>query len=285
MTRDLANFPALHAVFQPIVDLRRAGTVYGHESLIRGPADSLLHTPAALFARAREDGHLLGLERAAAHVGATRYAQTRPRGKLFLNFSATALLAAGRPGDACALANLLGQTGLSAADIIIELTEDDPYPDLDALNDVLDGWRAQGALLALDDFGTAYSSLRRWTELRPDIVKVDRFFTRGASQDRRKRHTLAALCSLAQGDATRMVAEGVEHAEDLAAVRDLGFDYAQGFFLDAPAEQPAMQLRDEVLEVLTPRRTRSYRVSWPMPRFSAGEKTPPPCPSGLPHLP
>lgn len=254
---------ALHAVFQPVIDLAR-GKVYGHESLIRGPRDTELQFPDALFALARRQGRVVELERAAARVGAATYSAHHGAAKLFINFGASALLSLARQNPARPLADLLAGVGIETSQIVIELTEDDPGPGSDELGGVLRGLREQGAMIALDDFGNGYSSLRRWAELQPDIVKIDRYFARDVHLDARKMQALRALLEIAEAYGTRLVAEGIETADELGAVRDLGFHYAQGYFLDRPAAELSHQLNAATLEVLEHRQVAVYPPSGPV---------------------
>jgi EAL domain-containing protein (putative c-di-GMP-specific phosphodiesterase class I)/GGDEF domain-containing protein len=259
----LVDQTALHAVFQPVIDLAR-GKVYGHESLIRGPRDSDIQFPDALFSLAKRQGRVVELERAAARVGAATYAAQRGTAKLFINFGASALLALARQNPVRPLASLLADTDIDTSQLVIELTEDDPGPGSDELSRVLRLLREQGAMLALDDFGNGYSSLRRWAELQPDIVKIDRYFARDVHLDARKMQALRALLDIAEAYGTRLVAEGIETADELGAVRDLGFHYAQGYFLDRPTPGVNHHLNGATLEVLEHRQVAVYPPSGPV---------------------
>ena len=107
----LVDQTALHAVFQPVIDLAR-GKVYGHESLIRGPRDTEIQFPDALFLLAKRQGRVVELERVAARVGAATYAAQRGTAKLFINFGASALLALARQNPVRPLASLLADTDI-----------------------------------------------------------------------------------------------------------------------------------------------------------------------------
>lgn len=116
---DLIARRALSAVFQPIVEFED-GAILGYEGLIRGPAGSPLETPFALFALANAEGRVLELERAAALTCVQAFAQSACEGKLFLNFSAEAILKLGETRDAT-LAWLV-RLGLPVERLVVELT-------------------------------------------------------------------------------------------------------------------------------------------------------------------
>ncbi|HET7040702.1 MAG TPA: EAL domain-containing protein, partial [Gemmatimonadales bacterium] len=88
--------------------------------------------------------------------------------------------------------------------------------------------------LAVDDVGTGHSNLQMVIEVRPDFLKLDRFFVTGAATDPVRQATLAAMAGLAAALGGAVVAEGVETAADLAAVRAAGITLAQGYLLSPP---------------------------------------------------
>ena len=94
--------------------------------------------------------------------------------------------------------------------------------------------REQGVGLAIDDFGTGYSSLARLRNVPVDQLKIDKSFVIGLAQDERLRGMVQAMCQLASSLSLSVVAEGVEDAPTLAALRAMGCALAQGFHLAVP---------------------------------------------------
>ena len=76
---------------------------------------------------------------------------------------------------------------------------------------VMKSLRALGAVVALDDLGESHSGLRRWTELEPDVVKIDMFFTQGISTNPRKLEFVRAIASLGETLGTVLVEIGRAH--------------------------------------------------------------------------
>lgn len=222
--------------FQPVVDLSHS-RIYGHESLIRGPVDTALHYPDALFAEARRQGLHPQLELASFRAGAQGFQENDAAGKLFLNLSGSALIHYWTLwGDDMPL-RLLKDCALEPSSIIVELTEQDRLSDhLDELGNAFACLRERGMRIALDDYGVGNSNLRLWSEMQPDLVKIDRYFFNGIGQSDRKQSMVRAILKVAQHLGTAIVAEGIETAEDLAVVRDLDIRYAQGWFLGRPEE-------------------------------------------------
>ena len=241
---------SLWPVFQPIVSMHD-GTLYAHEALIRGPQGMPLHTPDALLAAARKEGLLLAFEIACVAAALQQWSALRQPGRLFVNLSASALLQMmrGRSGDA--LAQSIRKLGLQPRMLVIEITEHEHVTDIQALGEVVQQVHAAGVMLALDDFGDGRSSLRLWSELQPDIVKIDKYFTADLSRQAKKLQTLRALMQIAEVFGTSLVAEGIETADDLRVVRDLGISLGQGYFLGRPMAQPREHIETQAAQVLS----------------------------------
>ncbi|MNY12256.1 Cyclic di-GMP phosphodiesterase Gmr [compost metagenome] len=98
-----------------------------------------------------------------------------------------------------------------------------------------------GFSIALDDLGAGYSSLRLWSELRPDIVKIDRHFIDGIHLDPLKREFVGSILQMAKAARARVIAEGVEQLEELQLLERMGVDLVQGYLLGRPQEQPVSE--------------------------------------------
>jgi EAL domain-containing protein (putative c-di-GMP-specific phosphodiesterase class I)/GGDEF domain-containing protein len=230
----------LHSLFQPIIALadRR---ILGYEALTRGPSNSPLHSPIALFSVARNCGRLSELELASRRSACRRFRDLQLDGKLFLNVSPESLLEpTHQPGRTL---KLLQEFGITPDRVVIELTEQAPIDDFALLDTALHHYRAMGFSIALDDLGAGYSSLRLWSELRPDYVKIDRHFIDGIHQDAVKREFVGSILKMAKASRAQVIAEGIELAEELAVLSEMGVDLLQGYLLSRPQEQPPRDAR------------------------------------------
>jgi diguanylate cyclase (GGDEF)-like protein len=251
----------LHAVFQPIVDLKSA-TVHAHEALIRGPEHSPLHRPEALLHLAQEEGLLYEFELFCLQVALRRWGMLRQPGRLFLNISANALSRLVDVGGTALLAQGIRNLQVSPRMVVLEITEHERIDDMDALGEVSRALQLEGLALALDDFGDGRSSLRLWSQLKPDIVKIDKYFSHDIHRSADRLKTLQALLQIADVFGTSLVAEGIEHEAELRVIRDLGVTYGQGWLLgrpDAlvraePAREAASVLLDTRVAVLPEQR-------------------------------
>ena len=226
--------------------------MHAHEAFIRTPADCPWRNPDELFAAARIEGRSIELEIECVRLALRDWASQRPSGRLFLNLSAQALAHAFRDGAGELDGVLRFMHGLSLVPegLVIELTEHERVHDVDALARAVERLRRLRVAVALDDFGDGRSSLRLWSELKPEIVKIDMYFTRDLATHPEKLQTLRALIQIAQIFGTSLVAEGIESPQDLLLVRDLGIDHGQGWVFGRPARSLCTQLPDEAVAVL-----------------------------------
>jgi EAL domain-containing protein (putative c-di-GMP-specific phosphodiesterase class I)/GGDEF domain-containing protein len=240
---------ALSSVFQPIVSLTGGG-IHAHEALIRGPQGMPLQSPDALFAAARREGLLQDLEVACVLAALERWAALKQNGRLFVNISASALARCFHGRSGVHITEYVSRFGLNPGMVVFELTEHEQVTDIVQLVEIAREVHAAGMSFALDDFGDGRSSLRLWSELSPDVVKIDKYFTGQISQHAKKLKTLRALMQIAETFGTTLVAEGVETGDDLRVLRDLGVPLVQGYFLGRPDRQPRERIDAAAQSVL-----------------------------------
>ncbi|RMP59234.1 hypothetical protein ALQ18_04214 [Pseudomonas marginalis pv. marginalis] len=231
---------SLYSLFQPIICLSDR-SILGYEALSRGPSNSPLHSPVALFSVASHAGRLSELEMACRESACRRFSAQKLPGKLFLNISPESLMeTAHQPGRTL---QLLRDFGIAPSQVVIELTEQTPTDDFDLLQTALHHYRDMGFAIALDDLGAGYSSLRLWSELRPDYVKIDRHFIDGIHQDALKREFVGSILQIARASRAQVIAEGIELPEELAVLTEMGVDLVQGYLLCRPQEHPPQEAR------------------------------------------
>ncbi|WP_022963528.1 bifunctional diguanylate cyclase/phosphodiesterase [Halopseudomonas pelagia] len=227
---------AVSVLFQPIVSMVQQRIV-GYEALSRGPSNSSLHSPLTLFATARQCGLLTELEMLCRRKAVEAFSRMQLPGSLFLNVSPESLLEKQHyPGRTLAM---LKASGMTPDQVVIELTEQAPIDNFALLHSALVHYRDMGFRIALDDLGAGYSSLRLWSELRPDFVKIDRHFIDGIHLDPLKREFVGSILSLAKASQAHIIAEGIEQTEELKVLEDMGVDWVQGYWLGRPETEPA----------------------------------------------
>jgi EAL domain-containing protein (putative c-di-GMP-specific phosphodiesterase class I)/GGDEF domain-containing protein len=237
----------LTALFQPIVNIDGA-SIFGHEGLIRGPADSHLHFPLDLFAEARKHGMSVEVEHLSRQIVIESYARSAATNKLFLNVSPECFM---QPNAAkgSTLA-YIHQSGLDSHNVVIELTENSPTLDYNLLRKAAEHYRSMGFEIAMDDLGEGFSSLRLWSELRPDYVKIDKHFIHGINADPVKLEFVRSIQQIAQNSGAKVIAEGIETQAELVIIKDLNIAYGQGYFLGRPLAHPLQDLALDLDAVL-----------------------------------
>lgn len=153
-----------------------------------------------------------------------------------INASASTLCTRDLPG---LLEQRVGQAGLPARLVKVELTEDEPVTDWLALSSVLNLLRVRGFELAMDDFGAGIASMRLFSAMPFTELKIDRDFIVHMHREPASRAVVAAAIEMGRVLGRRVVAEGVEHERDVQLLRELGCDVAQGYGISMPLEPDA----------------------------------------------
>jgi diguanylate cyclase (GGDEF)-like protein len=251
LERDLphaAGRGELQLVYQPFIALSRDGedgdALVAVEALLRWAHPELgAVPPVELIPVAEATGAIAGLgewvlEQACRDLVAWR-ADLDPASPLsvFVNVSPVQL------GDAAfteRVDRVLTATGADPRHVGVEITESAVLDGEDAgIARALGLLRARGLRIALDDFGTGYSSLTHLRRVPVDLLKIDASFITGVEQ-REDRTIVSAVAGMAQELGVLVLAEGVEQAAQLEAVRSLGCDLAQGYHLGRPVPAPAI---------------------------------------------
>lgn len=221
LIRRLCAEGRLETVFQPMIELDSNHPV-AYEALTRFPDER--HSTREWFAAAAELGVSLELELAAIRSALTHLDEIPPETRLSINVS-----------PAVAVTDEFFDLAAPVADrLIIELTEHEPVDDYDALDDALSHLRTMGALIAVDDVGAGFATLRHILRLAPDILKLDLSLTHAVETDSGSRALTSALIDFADNTGAVIAAEGIESESELEVLRELGIDHGQGYFLGRP---------------------------------------------------
>ncbi len=138
------------------------------------------------------------------------------------------------PGLADSISSILARTGLDPAQLCLEVTESVLVENVEQTAPVLRSLRGLGVKFAVDDFGTGYSSLASLQRFPIDLLKIDRSFVSRLPDEEDAGTIVWAVVRLAHNLHLRVVAEGVETPEQLAALKQYGCDIAQGYLFSKP---------------------------------------------------
>jgi diguanylate cyclase (GGDEF)-like protein/PAS domain S-box-containing protein len=228
--------------YQPKIDLG-SDRLVDVEALLRWqhPKRGLLR-PSQFLDLAEDTGLIIPIGAWVLH-DATRQAAAWQRAGHHLvtciNLSARELNRPGLLGD---VRKETEDVGVDPSLLNIEITERAPFTDLDGTMTTLTALRDLGVHITLDDFGTGYSALSWLQQLPVDTLKLDRSFTIRLGEHPPTSEIVSSIIHLSHALGIETIGEGVETADQLEQLRDLGCDAAQGFHLGRPVLPAALAL-------------------------------------------
>lgn len=231
----------LSVFYQPQVSVS-TGEVVGAEALLRW------HHPEMGFVRpdefiqvAEASGLIIQIGEWVLHTAMEQakawLEQGHPQFVLAVNLS---LAQFNHPGMLSMLDNALATTGFPARNLELELTESITMNDPDGAAEIITAMGERGVLLSIDDFGTGYSSLSYLKRLDVHKLKIDTSFIRDIHQDETNRSIVLAILSMAKSMGMVTTAEGVETEDELAVLRELDCEEAQGYLFSRPVPVEVM---------------------------------------------
>ena len=250
--REAIDGQQLRLYYQPQLDLR-SGRVVGGEALIRWihPVRGLV-PPAHFIGFAESSGLIDPIGQWALKAACAQFVAWRAEGLALeyvsVNVSPRQFHASGFSET---VAEALQAFGVPASALHLEITESAVLGEQGAARANLAGLNALGTPLELDDFGTGYSSLAYLRDLPVAAVKLDRAFIQSIHQDPSALAVVRAAIDMAHALGKSVVAEGVEHAEQVALLSQVGCDIMQGYHLSAavPADRFAALVRQRAAAV------------------------------------
>ena len=251
---DLAQF---RVVYQPVVHLASM-QVRGVEALIRWDHPELGTVPPDEFIPMAEHGgsiHRLGwhvLDTVCRQLAC--WNQERPEHRLAAGVNVS-IRQLDEPDFARRVLQLVEHNDLTPAQLVLEITEQSLARDFDTAVQVVAELRQGGVSVAVDDYGTGYSSLQYLDRFEADVVKIDRSFVNNLPVNSHTQTIVSSVMSMARGLGLKSVAEGIETVEQLEVVRELGCELGQGYLFSRPLpaqDVPPLLGRELVPAAVTP---------------------------------
>lgn len=219
----------IHFVFQPIVDIRKK-EIFAYEALMR-PDSTILYNPELLLRVAEKQSKLRQIERLTWFHALESFSAQTPENssvKLFLNSISNQCLS---DDEFQALETLYGD---SLANVVMEITENS-QPDEEANHKKTAFCDKHHMGIAMDDYGSGYSTNSSLINGSFDFVKIDMTMIRNIHLSQEKQTFVANVIEYCHQCSTSVIAEGVETFDEYRIVELLGADYIQGYFLSRPA--------------------------------------------------
>jgi diguanylate cyclase (GGDEF)-like protein/PAS domain S-box-containing protein len=235
--RDALAAGQLSLAYQPEVMLSETTRMFGVEALLRWqhPLRGSI-APGRFIPVAEQSGLIVEIGEWVLSEACRQAAVWRAQGHtdfvIAVNLSPRQLSS---PQLAGVVEAALRDNALPPSALCLEITESAIMEDPEAAHRILQGLKALGVRLAIDDFGVGYSSLSHLKYLLPvDVIKIDKSFVDGLLESRDARAIITAIIQLAHALGVTAVGEGVETAEQADALRDLGCHVAQGYHFSKP---------------------------------------------------
>lgn len=220
--------------YQPKIDLD-SGAIMHAEALMRWHHPTLGAIPPTKFIPRAERSTLINrLTEFAIDEALRQVVLWKKIGfslKVAVNISAQNL---SQPSFVFQVMTLLDKHGLDGSSLELELTENSLMNNVNNAIEVLTKLTKLGIVVSIDDFGTGYSSLQYLQKLPVSIIKIDKSFILNLATDDGSRYIVDAAVNLAHKIDMKVVAEGVEDQQSLNILKEIGCDYAQGFFISHP---------------------------------------------------
>jgi len=226
--------------FQPIVNVS-SGKIFAHEALARG----LNNEPAGEVFKHVNLSNQYRFDQACRVKAVKLASELAMPSLLSINFMPNAVY---RP-ELCIRTTLdaAERYGFPVERIIFEFTESEEVIDIAHLRGIVEHYQLQGFKTAIDDFGAGFAGLNLLAQVPTDLVKLDMALLRNIDKHKRRQTIVNHAVRMCRDLGVEVIAEGIETYEEMSAVRDLGVELIQGFYLARPAFQALATVPSELL--------------------------------------
>lgn len=239
--RDALNKDHFRLVYQPIVEFT-SGRIIGVEALVRWQdVDGKLRSPGEFIQVAEESGLILPLGEWVLH---TACAQTKAWNDAGHDLWVAVNLSTRQfqdPNLVSKVIEVLRNTGLEPSQLELEITESAAMLDPHASIEILGRLKMMGVQIAIDDFGSGYSSLSYLKRIPAHKIKIDKSFVDGVTNDPDDIAIVRTIIALAATLEMDTVAEGIETAEQFRVIEQFGCKQAQGYWISRPSTVDKME--------------------------------------------
>lgn len=224
--------------FQPIVNVHDK-SIFGYEALVRGPNQE----GADFILSQLNDTNRYKFDQAIRVKALDLAKKLNLEGMLSINFLPNAVY---RP-ETCIRATLEAAAELNfpTERIMFEVTEGEKVKDHDHLKNIFIEYKKQNFTTAIDDFGAGYAGLNLLADWQPDVIKLDMSLTRNIQNDKVRRSLVFGIIAVCKELSIKIIAEGIECAEECQTLFDQGVHLFQGYHFAYPGFESLPTVRDE----------------------------------------
>ena len=148
------------------------------------------------------------------------------------------------------LKSLIDSTEANPKKLIFEVVETDALENIDEANILLRNFKSIGAKIALDDFGVGFTSFEYIRELPVDFIKIDQSFVRFIHERPNDQALVRSMIDMSHSLNKQVIVEGIETAEAMEIIKEMGAEYAQGYYLSRPMPLDALNLEMSLTHLL-----------------------------------
>ena len=228
------NFKNFDVYYQPIIDIHTRNLI-GAEALMRFTSEKFgMISPAEFIPILEETGLIIPAGRWMMKEAMGKCSEIR---KILSGFRMSINISQVQASKSDVIQDIsaeMKRTGLPLEAVIVELTESDLLEQNINEKHFLTELKRMGISLALDDFGTGYSNFHYLSELKPEIIKIDRSFTAKAVADEQEYYLLNQFCTMIHNLDMKICIEGIESAQEWLKIRKLCPEFTQGYFWGKP---------------------------------------------------
>jgi len=225
----------LITAYQPILRLADRGLL-GFEALSRGARGTGLEAADLLFGAATKHELLLELDRLCRSRALLHSGRVPSNAKLFINTLPATIRDPqfrGRP-----LITFLDRAQVAPSRIVLEITEKLVIENYGLFREAMAYYTDLGVSFAVDDVGAGYSGLESIASLKPAYLKIDIALVRDVHASVVNREMVKAIIAMGRGIGATVIAEGIQHEDEVKALAGMGIEYGQGYFLARPDSGP-----------------------------------------------
>lgn len=234
----IQNLKVLDFAFQPILNIH-TGEIFAVEALLRNYKEVGFDSIFELFDEVHRDNLLYAFDLKLRKKAFKKFMKIEgyENIKLFFNLDNRVLdMPDFQQGNT---SKILSDYGINKNNVCFEISERYELSSSSNIQKVFSHYKNEKFCIAIDDFGTGYSGYKLLYEIKPDIIKIDRFFISNIQKDLKKKLMTRAITHLAIQLGIKVIAEGVETKEELLTCRDLGCHFVQGYFAQMPTQNVA----------------------------------------------
>ncbi|WP_226962115.1 GGDEF domain-containing protein [Sulfurimonas marina] len=223
----------LDIAFQPIVNIH-TGKIYAVEALLRNFRDIGCKSIFEVFDMVYKENLLYGFDLALRRKALKKFSKIKnfENLKLFYNLDNRLFeMHNFAPGNT---SEILKDLNIKQETICFEISERHEISDKSGMERTLQHYKNANFCIAIDDFGVGYAGYKLLFDSTPDIIKIDRYFLQNIDKDTKKKQMVKSITHLAIELGIKVIAEGVETAEEYLTCKEIGCNFVQGYFVQKP---------------------------------------------------